>query len=196
MDVPQETKAPEQFILFYSDRCGQSKKFMDLLQEFPAINACFQKMDVVSLHNMGRLPPQLTHTPGVIDGNKLLMGPNAFKWLEDKSKEIISSGPQLNPKGGFYDSGFSFIESGSDEFSPYHSNFENGDPNNGSNIDPSKFDQKDGTPKTQQPQQQQSDSGLPPQLQPISVTNDNGKLSESDMQRYMSNRDVGIEIRR
>lgn len=234
----------EKFMLFYSNRCGQSKKFIELLQEYPHINSCFQKLEVEMLHKMGRLPPQLTHTPGVIDGNQLLMGPNAFEWLKEKSNKLVGSGPSINPKGGFNGIGFSFIGESESDFSPVHANFGRENQNNGSSIDPNTFDPKSGEPingqsattynpnpndfnssnssvnrelpPQLQPQsvgnggnstnfsvsgyQQQgnfqgsTNNGLPPQLQPQQVDSGNGKMTDSDMQRYMANRDHGINI--
>lgn len=233
--APGQNEPTQQFMLFYSDQCGQSKKFINLLQEFPHINSCFQKLEVEMLAKLGRLPPQLTHTPGVIDGNQLLMGSNAFQWLNDKTKELIGSGPSLNPKGGFNDMGFSFIGNSEHDFSPTHANFGRETENNGNNIDPNKFDPKSGQPQSGQQQQtnmtynpninvssnnnnQQrplppqlqsqkigtngndlginNQQSIPPQLQPQTINKGGSKLTDSEMQNYLANRDNGINIQR
>lgn len=205
--APGQNETKEKYILFYSERCGQCQKFMKILQEYPHINACFEKMDVETLAKMGKLPPQLTHTPGIIEGNQLLMGPNAFKWLEKKSKDLIGSGPAFTPKQGFNDMGFSFIGETENNYNKSHYDFENPTKNNGSDIDPNSFDQNgNGNQQnvTYNPNIQSigkkidkpSNVGgsLPPQLRPESITSGSGKLTDSDMERYMASRDNGISI--
>lgn len=174
--APGQNEIKQSFTLFYSKRCGESQKFISLLHEYPHINACFQKLDVESLYQLGKLPPQVTYTPGVVDGNQLILGPNAFKWLKSKTIEIIDSAPRINPKGGFDDTNFSFID---EPDSSYKSGqFAIGsDASNGINIDPTKFDSKNGQPVSQD------------------VTK-SSKLTDSDMQSYMASRDQGIEIKR
>lgn len=222
--APEQKEKSEKYILFYSERCGQCQKFMNILQEYPHINARFEKMDVETLARMGKLPPQLTHTPGVIEGNQLLMGPNAFKWLEKKSKDLVGSGPAFTFKQGFNDMGFSFIGETENNYNKAHSDFENPNKNNGSDIDPNSFDengksnQQNNTynPNVQPsnnnysgqniPQLQsvktniestaQSGGSLPAQLRPESINSGSNKLTDSDMERYIASRDNGIAISR
>lgn len=201
----------ESYVLFYSEKCGQSKKFINLLYEFPHINVLFEKLEIEKLATLGKLPPQLTHTPGIIDGNQLLMGSNAFKWLEVKTKEKIGTNPSLISKSS-NGIGFSFIGESEDDYSPIHSNFEK-PPRNGTDINPPQQQMSNPPPQQQMnhlpPQLQpietnnessykSSTSGisLPPQLQPQTITNDNGKLSDGDMERYMASREQGIAIQR
>lgn len=237
--APGQNEIKENFMLFYSNRCGQSQKFIELLHEFPHINTCFQKLEVEMLHKMGRLPPQLTHTPGVVDGNQLVMGPDAFEWLKKKSKELVQS-QSFNSKGGLTSEsmGFSFIGDAENDFNHGHANFGREDVNNGTSIDPGNFDSKSGQPingnqggmssmtynpndlgqSNQQreiPQQLQAqkvgtagdnfglnspqhnkNTQLPPGLQSQTVEKGSNKLTDSDMQRYLSSRDQGIQIQR
>lgn len=235
---PGQNEIKENFMLFYSNRCGQSKKFIELLQEFPHINSCFQKLEVEMLYKMGRLPPQLTHTPGVVDGNKLVMGPDAFEWLKNKSKELVQS-QSFNSKGGLTSESmtFSFIGDTENDFNHGHANFGREDINNGSSINPENFDSKSGQPlvqsqqgmsnltynpndinntqKNELPQQLQSqkigtggdnfglnspqhttNNKLPAALQSTNIEKGGNKLTDSDMQRYLSSRDQGIQIPR
>ena len=153
-DIKPEDKK-EKFILFYSKSCGESTKFITLLQEYPHINSCFDKLEVEMLASVGRLPPQLTHTPGVIDGNQLKMGPNAFEWLKEKSKEMVGN-RTLMTKNGFNDVGYSFL--GNDEdtgLSTGMASFGDETKNNGSNIESSNFDPRSGQPMQQSGGQQQ-----------------------------------------
>lgn len=225
--APGQNENVENYILFYSDRCGQCKKFNDLLQEYPHINSRFKKFDINILINSGRLPPQLTHIPGVMDGNKLIMGPDAFTWLKNKTTEIIGS-VDFNDTGNV---GFSFFGEPDHDFNTNHSNFEKGDPNDGINIDSSKFNesggpiqnvqynpsppppqQQQGQPMFQQQQQfqnqqsnfqqqqfQQNSQGnsqgngqrqLPAALQPQKIDKSSGRMNDSEMQRYMSQRET------
>lgn len=232
--APGQNEIKENFMLFYSNRCGQSQKFIELLHEFPHINSCFQKLEVEMLHKMGRLPPQLTHTPGVVDGNQLVMGPDAFEWLKKKSKELVQS-QSFNSKGGLTSDSmaFSFIGDAENDFNHGHANFGREDINNGSSINPDKFDSKSGKPlnenmtynpneiltsnpnKREIPQQLQSQkvgtggdnfglnspqhssmTKLPEGLQSQTVEKGTNKLTESDMQNYLSSRDQGIQIQR
>ena len=242
--APGQNEIKENFMLFYSNRCGQSQKFIELLQEFPHINSCFQKLEVEMLYKMGRLPPQLTHTPGVVDGNQLVMGPDAFEWLKKKSKELVQS-QSFNSKGGLTSESmaFSFIGDAENDFNHGHANFGREDINNGSSINPDNFDSKSGQPlnsnnqqgnsgmsnltynpndlgnnnsqKRELPQQLQSqkigtggdnfglnspqhtpNNNLPAGLQSTNVEKGSNKLTDSDMQRYLSSRDQGIQIPR
>tara|TARA_B110000211_G_C13993277_1_gene515036 strand:+ start:535 stop:1197 length:663 start_codon:yes stop_codon:yes gene_type:complete len=204
----------ENFILFYSQRCGQCQKFIKLLQDYPHINTCFQKLEVEELQKTGKLPPQLTHIPGVIEGNQLLMGPNSFEWLKDKCKKNVGHAPLIDNKHGLSGvSQFSFVGNSNDDYSPGFATYGKETENNGSNIDPSDFDTKTGqkvTPTTsmynpkeftnnQMNQEtnlssQTNNVTLPQQLQPEKIDNSDSKVSDSDMQRYMQNRDSGITI--
>lgn len=176
MSAPGQNESTQTFTLFYSKRCGESQKFISLLHEYPHINACFQKLDVEELYQMGKLPPQVTYTPGVVDGNQLILGPNAFKWLKTKTVELIDSAPRINPKGGFDDTNFSFINEPDPMYRSGQFNI-GSDSQNGSNIDPAKFDSRSGQPVTENVEK-------------------GSKLTDSDMQRYMASRDQGIEIKR
>lgn len=213
--TPGKNEKKESYVLFYSKRCGQSKKFIDLLQEYPHINASFEKMEVEMLAQMGKLPPQLTHTPGVIDGNQLIMGPNAFKWLEKKTKDFVGSSPAFMSKVGFNDMGFSFIGESESGYNKMHSSFDK-PMVNGTDIDPSSFDSKSGQPLQQNnsiPQGQinsipQLPPGLqsikindtsskpsvklPPELQSQTVVSGSGKITDSDMERFLASRENGI----
>jgi hypothetical protein len=233
MSEPGPIENTERYVLFYSEKCGQSHKFIELLREFPHINACFEKMEVEMLSQLGKLPPQLTHTPGIIDGNQLLMGANAFKWLEKKTKDSIGKVPSLASKSGFGNMGFSFIGESESEYNPGMSSFDK-PVQNGNDVDPAKFDSRSGQPNdgqasmtynpninsqapgsrqnnNQHQSQPQSQRPLPPGLESMktnmessartgpgalpaglqsqTVTNDGGKLTDGDMERYMANRD-------
>lgn len=192
----------ENYILLYSKRCGQSAKFIKTLHEYPHLNACFQKLEIEQLQAQGKLPPQLTYIPGVIDGNQLLMGPNAFEWLKQKSKEHVGHAPSIDNKLGLGGMTFSYVDNANDDYSPGFANYGRETENNGSNIDPNNFDIKSGKPITNHQQinqqtniaSQTSNANLPPQLQPQKIDNSNTKLSDGEMQRYIQSRDNGINI--
>lgn len=168
----------EKFILFYSDKCGECSKFIKLLKEYPDLDKVFDKISIGSL-SPNQLPPQLTHVPGVISGNQLLMGPNAFTWLGEKVKSYFSSGPNLNPKGGFDSNNFSFI--GNDE-SGYSSNFSSWGEDTSQKIDPDKFDSRSGKPKDTPP--------VPQQLKSQQITSGNDKTSDMDLNRMQQEREM------
>lgn len=180
----------ESFVLFYSERCGECAKFNKLLQEYPELNTCFKKIPIEKI-NPNQVPSQLTHVPGIITGNQLIMGPNAFRWLGDTVKRYFGSGPTLSAKGGFDDNNFSFIGETETDYNPGFAKFGDETQNNGSAIDPSGFDPRTG----QSIQAEQSGQGgqgganrtLPPQLQPQQITND-GKMNEQDYTRIQQAR--------
>lgn len=99
------------FLLFYSNNCKFSQKFLKLLEQFPELDASFKKLDIETLNS---LPNRLTEVPGiVINKNNLLQGQQAFDWLQEKVKDSFSAGPELDNKGGFQDNNFSFIDNSS-----------------------------------------------------------------------------------
>ena len=167
----------ESFVLFYSEKCGECAKFNKLLQEYPDLNSCFEKIPLERVQSH-QIPPQLTHVPGVISGNQLLMGPNAFRWLGDTVKRYFSSGPSLSAKGGFDNINFSFIGDDESDYNAGLAQFGQENRNNGSSIDPKNFDSKTGQEK-----------GLPPQLQPQQV-NGSEKTNEQDFNRIQQQREL------
>ncbi len=186
----------ESFVLFYSEKCGECAKFNKLLQEYPDLNSCFEKIPIERVRPQ-QIPAQLTHVPGIISGNQLLMGPNAFRWLGETVKRYFGSGPVLSAKGGFADNNFSFIGDTESDYSSGFAKFGKESQNNGSSIDPGQFDSRTGQP-SQSSQQQQSipqntskdnAPSLPPQLQPQQISNDM-KMNEQDFSRIQQQREL------
>lgn len=164
----------ESFVLFYSDKCMECGKFNKLLKEYPDLNDCFQKIDIEN--SRVSLPQQLTHIPGIVVGNQLIMGPNAFKWLGENTKRYFSSGPDISLKGGGMNN-FSFI--GDDEQN-YSNKYAYWGDENKNRIDPDKFDSRSGEPKKEAPK-------LPPGLQPQQVGR-NERTGEQDLSRLQEQR--------
>ncbi len=181
-------KADENYVLFYSSRCPECEKFNKLLQEYPNLNEKFKKVPVDGIQ-MNQLPPQLTHVPGVICGNQLIMGPNAFQWLCDKTKNAFSSGPAISAKSGIANNNFSFIGESEDNYSSSFANFGKESLNNGSSIDPKNFDPRDGRPMADR--QSESNKQLPSGLQTQQVSKSD-KLQERDFSRFQQQRDQEI----
>lgn len=176
----------QQYVLFYSNKCAESQKFIKLLQEYPDVNSNFKKIEISQLSRQ-QIPPQLKFVPGVVSNNQLMMGANAFKWLKETASKCLVPGPELNSKGGFHTTGFSFIGDEDSNFNPNYSPW-GGDNNNGSMVDPNKFDQKSGKPK-----EQETDNSLPSALQPMKIEN-GSKFSDNDYSRIQQSRDQEIQI--
>jgi len=110
----------EQHILFYTRECQYCNKFNKILQEYPDLNVLFKKL---AIEDIQRIPPQLREVPAiVIDGKQLLQSQEAFDWLKEKVKDSFGAGPELNPKGGFQDLGFTYLD-GTDNDPLNSSNF-------------------------------------------------------------------------
>ena len=183
----------ESFILFFSEKCGECAKFNKLLQEYPDLNSCFEKIPIEKV-NPQQIPSQLTHVPGVISGNQLLMGPNAFRWLGETVKRYFGSCSVLSAKGGFGDNNFSFIGDVESDYSSGFAKFGKESHNNGSSIDPKNFDSRTGHSTVQdqsipQNTSQSSDPSLPPQLKPQQISNDT-KMNEQDFSRIQQQREL------
>lgn len=167
------TNEKESFVLFYSEKCMECVKFIKLLKEYPDLNSCFQKIDIEN----GRvsLPQQLTHIPGIVVGNQLIMGPNAFKWLGENTKKYFSSGPDISFKGGGMNN-FSFIGDDEQNYSKKYTFWNEKQ----DTIDPNKFDSRSGEPK-------KDEKKLPPALQPQQVSKSE-KTKENDLSRLQEQR--------
>lgn len=97
----------QKHLLFYSNKCQFSEKFLKLLNQFGTINKLFKKHAIENLNN---LPQSLTQVPAiVIDGKSLLEGQEAFNWLQNEVKNSFSAGPQLDNKMGYQDLEYSYI---------------------------------------------------------------------------------------
>lgn len=169
----------ESFVLFYSKNCEECLKFDKLLKEYPDLNSSFQKIEIEK--SMGKLPPQLTHVPGIVVGNQLIMGPNAFKWLEENVKKYFSSGPDISIKGSGGIANFSFI---GDEEQNYSKTFAFWGDENSNRIDPDKFDSRSGEPK-------KPEKELPPGLKPQQV-GVKSRMDEQEFNRIQEQRDNQI----
>lgn len=180
-------KTEENYVLFYSVRCQECEKFNKLLQEYPSLNEKFKKVPIDGIQ-MNQIPPQLTHVPGVICGNQLIMGPNAFQWLGDKTKNAFCSGPAISAKSGISNNNFSFIGESEDNYSSNFANFGKESLNNGSSIDPKNFDPRDGSPVSNR---QKEANELPSNLQSQQVGKSD-KLQEQDFSRFQQQREQEI----
>lgn len=208
LQTPQE----KQIIFFYSSRCQECAKFNKLLEEYPEINSNIVQRICVEQLNPRQIPRELTHVPAIVINSQLIMGPNAFKWLEEEVSNLVVSQDPSDFKGG---ASFSFIGDQNDNYVPGQTSFLEEVPDTGSNINPNNFDPKNGQPiqqqqlqynpnppvqqqsqynpsqqhnyynQQQQSQQQshnQSQQQLPPQLRPQKVEND-GKLGNMDLDK-------------
>jgi hypothetical protein len=103
-------KPKDEFTLIYSNNCSFSVRFIKLLQEYPELNSCFKRMEIENI-DPRRIPPEITFTPCVVvGGKKLIMGDQAFKWLQVNVDEYISSSSKgVYTKGGINDN-FSFVD--------------------------------------------------------------------------------------
>lgn len=110
----------KEYLLFYSQNCQFSKKFIGLLNQFPDLNKTFKKLNIETLD---KIPKQLKMVPGIVVENNMLQGQDAFDWLHKKVKECFSAGPSINPKGGFQESSYSFIDESMSDNSSF--NFSN-----------------------------------------------------------------------
>lgn len=102
----------EQYILFFTRGCGYCEKFIKILQDYPDLNVLFKKL---AIEDLPRIPPQLREVPAiVVNDTNLLQSQQAFDWLKEKVKDSFGAGPEINPKGGFQDLGFSYLDNSSD----------------------------------------------------------------------------------
>jgi hypothetical protein len=76
------------YILFFSNRCGHSKEFLQLLTTDPALDRVFMKVNV-DVKGVN-IPKCVTKVPSAIipyNGKpSLLVGNNIFKWFEDNHR--------------------------------------------------------------------------------------------------------------
>lgn len=144
------------YILFYSVRCNNSNKMINLLQKYPEINSEFQKY---AIESMNQFPPGLTHVPAIMerDTGRLFMSQQAFEWLENKVKNSFEASPDIT-SDGFSD--FSFIQKDEKNFSGKFSSAA-GDPNSGLNINPDDFDSQTGKPLHSAPISRDVDISVP-----------------------------------
>jgi hypothetical protein len=127
-------KPKEEFILFYSNNCGFSNKFIKLLQEYPELNSCFKRMEIEKMDPY-KIPPELTYTPCVIvGGRKLIMGDQAFKWLQSNVSEYISTCTKNLASKGNISENFAFV--GEPEDYNGLAKYGNENANNGTSIKP------------------------------------------------------------
>jgi hypothetical protein len=148
-------------LLFYSNRCPECKKFISILKEYPNLSSTINKIDIESIP-YNQVPRELSYVPGILDDNKLIMGPDAFKWLEEKVKSsFLSLGTQSFVSG---DHGVEFSFIGDQDIQYDTKSAVLGKEHNG--VDPDKFDSRTGQPlKPEKPME------LPLQLQPMKIDN-------------------------
>lgn len=165
-------------VLFYSEACPESKKFLSHVSE--DIQKNMQKFQVEQLAAQRNLPIEVTHTPAVLlESGELKIGPEAFAWLASQL-EVTPSAP-----GG---EGFSFLGN-HDGFSPGHCDV-NGDANSGIMVDPSVEMIAPSSANRTMPNANhgaRTPAQMPP---PVSVSNDDRNVSDADYERFVSSRNL------
>ena len=178
------------------------KKILKLLEEYSELNSKCKKIPIESIK---QLPKELTHIPAIIHSNKLMMGPNAFKWIGQTVNSQLQPGPTINPKGGFNDFGFSWVGQNDSEFNPNYATYGKETINNGSAINPNDFDSRSGMPidqsnkstsTTYQPMNiSPVERQIPPQLIPQKIQTEK-KIQDTEYSNFEKNRSMDLPLRK
>jgi len=106
----QQLQSQQPVILFYSGNCSFCQKFITELKKNQALMQNVQGVQVEG----GNIPRQVQSVPTLmLNGSQLLVGQQAFEWLNKQSGELEAA-PMLGAKGAGTSS-FSFLDGGSED---------------------------------------------------------------------------------
>lgn len=75
----QSQPQPSRPYLFYSPKCPHCQQLIDMIKRDQNLAMLIEP---VNIHTAKSLPPQLEGVPAILVNNKLLVGPDTFKWVQ------------------------------------------------------------------------------------------------------------------